>query len=315
PERTAGRLRQTTPSTPTAQWRTKSEHPRCGERVLRRHHRCPDHRHGRNTQRAAQRSRRRRTGTVPARKQRPAHSGTHRRMAPQHPLSPTGTDQAGASRTQYANTPANTPTREETLRRTAPTAPGTPKPLTENQARNTRFKGMRNGKPHPLDDTTLGSSIPKSRSWTVTTSAPNRKGLTTDLTTQGKTTTTLVPLTPLLLPTIVTLILLSPLLVTIVRSSTSHKKELTGAPETSDSPPNIDTTPTELGYLCGGVRYAAETALAELYLRGKIRRENPNSPHFVLTEPENRTLTAQPVQDDIAPALPTKSPQKLPELL
>ena len=141
-------------------------------------------------------------------------------MAPQHPLSPTGTDQAGASRTQYANTPANTPTREETLRRTAPTAPGTPKPLTENQARNTRFKGMRNGKPHPLADTTLGSSIPKSRSWTVTTSAPNRKGLTTDLTTQGKTTTTLVPLTPLLLPTIVTLILLSPLLVTIVRSST-----------------------------------------------------------------------------------------------
>src|SRR5699024_2520913 len=43
-------------------------------------------------------------------------------------LSPTGTDQAGASRTQYANTPANTPTREETLRRTAPTAPGAPKP-------------------------------------------------------------------------------------------------------------------------------------------------------------------------------------------
>src|SRR5699024_1664161 len=196
-----------------------------------------------------------------------------------------------------------------------PTAPGTPKPLTENQARNTRFKGMRNGKPHPLADTTLGSSIPKSRSWTVTTSAPNRKGLTTDRTTQGKTTTTLVPLTPLLLPTIVTLILLSPLLVTIVRSSTSHKKELTGAPETSDSPPNIDTTPTELGYLCGGVRYAAETALAELYLRGKIRRENPNSPHFVLTEPENRTLTAQPVQDDIAHALRTEGPQKLPELI
>src|SRR5699024_12191902 len=103
-------------------------------------------------------------------------------------------------------------------------------------------------------------SIPKSRSWTVTTSAPNRKGLTTDLTTQGKTTTTLVPLTPLLLPTIATLILLSPLLVTIARSSTSHTTELTGAPETSDSPPNIDTTPTELGYLCSVVRSAAETA-------------------------------------------------------
>src|SRR5699024_10937053 len=113
-----------------------------------------------------------------------------------------------------------------------------------------------------------------------------------DLTTQGKTTTTLVPLTPLLLPTIVTLIRLSPLLVTIVRSSTSHKKELTGAPETSDSPPNIDTTPTELGYLCGGDRYAAHTALAALYLRAKIRRETPNSPHFALTAPEKRTPTA-----------------------
>ncbi len=125
----------------------------------------------------------------------------------------------------------------------------------------------------------------------------------------------MVPLTPLLVPTIVTLILLSPLLVTIVRSSTSHKKEPTGASETIDDPPNIDTTPTELGYLCGGVRYAAETALAELYLRGKIRRENPNSPLFVLTAPENRTLTAQPVQDDIAHSLRTEGPKKLPELI
>ena len=125
----------------------------------------------------------------------------------------------------------------------------------------------------------------------------------------------MVPLTPLLVPTIVTLILLSPLLITIVRSSTSHKKEPTGAPETIDDPPNIDTTPTELGYLCGGVRYAAETALAELYLRGKIRRENPSSPLFVLTEPENRTLTARPVQDDIAHALRTEGPKKLPELI
>src|SRR5699024_11902197 len=107
------------------------------------------------------------------------------------------------------------------------TAPGTPKPPTEKPSTRHTCQRTEKRKTHLFPDTAPGSSPPKSRSWTVTTSAPNRKGLTADpTTTQGKTTATLVPLTPLLVPTIVTLILLSPLLITIAIGRASCRERV-----------------------------------------------------------------------------------------
>lgn len=122
-------------------------------------------------------------------------------------------------------------------------------------------------------------------------------------------------LIPFLLPLIVVLGLTVPPLFVLLRTSTQYKTEMAAAPAPVDGITAAGLTPTEVGYLCGGPQYAAETALADLYLRGRIRREDEDGSLFVLTDPDDGNHASDPLRDDIVHALRAEGPQRLDGLI
>src|SRR5699024_7576172 len=98
-------------------------------------------------------------------------------------------------------------------------------------------------------------------------------------------------------------------------TSARHKKEMAAAPAPVDGITADSLTPTELGHLCGGAQHAAETALADLYLRGQLRRESEESSLFALTEAGSGSPVGDPVRDDIAHALRTQGSWNLDDLI
>lgn len=122
-------------------------------------------------------------------------------------------------------------------------------------------------------------------------------------------------LIPYVVPLIAVLGLTVPPLVVLPLTSARHKKEMAAAPAPVDGITADSLTPTELGHLCGGAQHAAETALADLYLRGQLRRESEESSLFALTEAGSGSPVGDPVRDDIAHALRTQGSWNLDDLI